>query len=280
MVIDNSLEPSHRLVDSVAQQLENSRLQYVHWSQCTSREQEVQGIKTHSVDDKIVMETDKSGVLKAKSADADQKADTSSDLLLTHALMRRALAFEVAGLARFETMEKLHSKLIREYMAPPLEGFKRVSLVQVERADRYAFNRMAELTAGSLAPAGGVFPLATALNTILNEPKFLYMLMPLPGNSKESAKAEKENPKADHKPEPKAKAGKGGKGGKGSGQKAEAEKKRKTVAKTKDGKRICFNYQKQKGCADAQDGAECSRGMHVCWMRDCQQAHPGHKHPK
>ena len=42
--ITGVMEPSHRLIDSLAQQLESGQLRYTPWSTCTTRHQEINGI--------------------------------------------------------------------------------------------------------------------------------------------------------------------------------------------------------------------------------------------
>jgi len=43
------------------------------------------------------------------------------------------------------------------------------------------------------------------------------------------------------------------------------------------GRRLCFNYQVGK-CSDAADGAECSRGWHLCCRKGCHAPHPEKDH--
>jgi hypothetical protein len=104
LVIGGQMEPSHKLVDLLVQQLENGQLKYVPWSLCTSKLQEVQGEKVDQV---------------SRGSQDDPTADVTSDLLLMQALNRRSLAYEIAGLCTYDAMEVLTAKLMREYMRPP-----------------------------------------------------------------------------------------------------------------------------------------------------------------
>eukprot|EP00972_Heterocapsa_arctica_P060342 8899239-Heterocapsa_arctica.AAC.1 len=64
----------------------------------------------------------------------------------------------------FSAHETLVNLLIKEYMEEPPMGYARVSLEQIQRADRLAFVMMGELTSGGIrAEAGKEFPLQMAL---------------------------------------------------------------------------------------------------------------------
>ena len=43
--LENALEPSHSLINHVAQFVEEGRLKYLEWSRCTTRNQEVNNLK-------------------------------------------------------------------------------------------------------------------------------------------------------------------------------------------------------------------------------------------
>ena len=81
------LEPSHALVDMILQMLEDNQLKYVPWHSCTKRDQELMGIKQDPL-----WKPDSQGIIREIRVQQDLKADTSSDLRLRYALMRRSLA--------------------------------------------------------------------------------------------------------------------------------------------------------------------------------------------
>ena len=43
--LENAVEPSHSLINHVAQFVEEGRLRYIEWSKCTTRTQEVNNLK-------------------------------------------------------------------------------------------------------------------------------------------------------------------------------------------------------------------------------------------
>ena len=77
-------------------------------------------------------------------------------------------------------------------------------------------------------------------------------------------------------------------GGKGDGKtRGKAQKKGKPnrwqgldgkTRNTANGEPICFNYNLPSGCPNAQPGAKCQRGVHVCMEPGCQKPHSMTEH--
>ena len=290
MVISGQSEPSHKLVDLLAQQLDLGQVSYVHWTRCTSKMQEVQGQKSDTPS-RGTFQTDGSGVLKIVPVAEGDKADCTSDLLLQQALTRRSIAYELAGLCPVDDMEMLTAKLMREYMRPALEGHQSVSLAQVERADRHVFAVISERTMHGLQMVGGVHPMQTALAAAMLDHEFSYLLMQLPRSTGSSSKAVVEKPDVDMAPAlaaaASARQAKREAKGKGKGKTTgpdgvlkPGKSAKKNVTRTKAGKPLCFADQRVSVCDKAEDGEVCPRGIHLCWIRDCEEPHPGCKHGK
>jgi len=312
--IEGIHEPSHALVDAIAAMLETGQIRYVAWSSCTTREQEVHGIKKLEDDLSAIVTDVSTGFLKRVGKPQEHVADVSTDLLLVQALQRRAFAFELACVCNFSVMASVSTKLMKEFTRTPLLGYSRVSLEQVANADRYLFTRIAALTtAGVSMRPDGSWPVADAVAAILLEPEFSFLLMQMPGKAgqgsssstipvkrsergdsrsrsrrrkvtemhaknraaKEAARAAKGSGKG------KGKAGRGAGGGpKGSGKgrgKFSRFDPAVETSKTADGKPICFGFQ-DGSCTAAVPGAACPRGMHVCWKISCGLAHAGQDH--
>ena len=277
--IKGHLEPSHALVDLMVQMLEQGVLKYVPWSSCTCREQEVLGTKKADVGTTIVPLSN--GLLKTQKADHLYIADTGDSLKLQNALQRRALAAELAGLCDYNIMQLLNIKLMKEFLREPLPHYKKISVAQLERADKLAFARVAELTEGGLSrDAMGRYPMAEALLAVIEDAEFKFMLMQLPESSSSTA-TESTAGKAEKPDKPNKGKGKG-KGNKrlAPGAGADTSRFANTCNKTEDGSPICFAYQKGRCKAKVEDGARCSRGFHVCWLKGCGQPHPAKAHPK
>ena len=110
--IEGALEPSHTLIDKVAQMVDDGVVKYIAWDECTTREDELAGVKK----DKF-WKADAQGFLKEATTDAPSRADIS-DLRLKLALQRRAIAFELGALCSYEVHEHWANKLIAEYLRP------------------------------------------------------------------------------------------------------------------------------------------------------------------
>ena len=254
--IKGHLEPSHALVDLMVQILEQGVLKYVPWSSCTCREQEVLENKKADVGTTIVQHSN--GLLKTQKADYLYIADNGDSLKLQNALQRRALAAELAGLCDYNTMQLLNIRLVKEFLREPFPHYKKVSVAHLERADKLAFARVAELTEGGLSrDVAGRYPMADALLAVIEDAEFKFMLMRRPEGSSSTAT---ESPTGDKSDKPKGK-------GKGKGNKrlapgtgADTSRFANTCNKT-EGSPICFAYQKGKCKAKVEDGARCSKGF-------------------
>lgn len=298
-------EPSHSLVDLLTQMLETSQMKYIGWEMCTAREQEVHGIKRVNVAAESIV-ADTSGFLKKQSHVESYRADVTTDLLLTHALTRRALAFELANICKYETFAGLTSKLMKEYMRPALQKYSKVSLEQLENADRHVFTQLAEKTAGGVGVRGdGTFPVEQAMVEILESSEFLFLLMQMPSGAGSSASTIRQ-PKADNKRQnsrsrsrrrkiteqqeknrasnlaSKGKSGKAKGGGKGRGKGGKAMGKSPfdpstETGRTSDGSPICYAFNTG-GCNATTPGSRCDKGFHVCWKIGCGQSHTSLQH--
>ena len=110
--------PSHALIDKACSQLEEGALQWIHPNKCTSRHSEALAEKP-----KASLSFDARGSIKVSSAASEKECDTSSAHLLRVALQRRALAYDVANLFRYDIMERWHQSLFdRLHHEPPLGG--------------------------------------------------------------------------------------------------------------------------------------------------------------
>ena len=149
--VESVLEPSHALINSLAQCCEDGRLRYVEWSKCTSRTIELNNIKESA--NLKVWKADANGVIKQSDVEASLRCDVGTELEVLNALKRRGMAFELAKLMTFEKHEALISLLFGELQREPLEGFKRPSMSQLASADREIHLKLAEKT--TLGPSRG-----------------------------------------------------------------------------------------------------------------------------
>ena len=65
-------------------------------------------------------------------------------------------------------MQLLNIRLMKEFLREALPHYKKVSVAQLERADKLAFARVAELTEGGLSrDVTGRYPMADALLAVI-----------------------------------------------------------------------------------------------------------------
>ncbi len=283
------LEPSHGLVDLVFQLVEENQIKYIRWEQCIKRDHELMGLKHDPL-----WKPDSQGVIREVRVQSEIKADTSSDLRLKYALQRRSLALDQARLIDYEKMEKWSSVLLEAYSKAPLDGYRRVTIEQIQHADMELFKMLIKMTRNGIRPVHGVAPLEAALEKIISLPEVRLHLQPLPcasGAAKRKADPEDE----DRAEEPKSKQTKGNEklrrtienlngqiknlrrnnkgSGKGSKGKRGNNATHSTVrmpseligqnAMTSAGDPICFSFN-MSGCKQAKVGERCSKGYHQC----------------
>ena len=273
--IESVLEPSHALINSLAQCTDDGRLRYIEWSKCTSRTCELNNIKENG--NMKIWKADSSGNIKQAEADVALKCEVATDLEVLNALKRRGAAYELANLMSYEKHELLINLLFSELQRDPPEGFKRPTMSQLAAADREVHVKLAEQTRAGL-PLGpnGELPLDQYIEKVLALPAVMWLLMPKP----RTAVSEKGNPHGSpgappikrpfESPDKKGK----GKGGKFDKTKIKKLSKMPMPLQLRggtpvdaDGKAICYGYNLGT-CHDRN----CKRGRHVCCKPQCFSA--------
>ena len=265
MTIEGVYEPSHSLIDAVAQMKDDDCLRYLELSACTSRPQELQNIKKDPV-----MKLSASGVLTASTAESEQKADLSSEYRVRVAMQRRALAFDQFSLLPFEDMENWHNHIFEllQRTAPP--GHGALSLDQILRADKQLWVTFGQLTSKGISRRGdGSYPIGDAMSLARSDPMVVAVLQPLPQH--DSVPVVQKRAAENGLPQPPAKVAKGYT--KGSG-KSKGKRPRFTVrlpeplrgynTKSPQGQNLCFSFNLASGCTGATAGKACPKGLHAC----------------
>ena len=278
IVLEGEYECSHSLLDLVAQQHERDELKYIPLSLCTTRDQELVGGKK---DASLAMDAD--GQLKLRPATSTAVADTSTELRLKNALIRRALSYDQAGLIDYGIHIRWIEKLFAVQSRMPPPGYKQVSLNQMLEADKALWKVMADLCRTGIAPlAGAPRPLDKVMADNMDNSQVVYYLLPLPSSAgsrdvvNSTYGADKGSWKKKKRDGPKGKGGKGNKGGgKGGGLSfSDWGWPSASAIKTKEGNKICFFYNLASGCRHS--GSKCSRGDHVCARKGCGGKHSAH----
>lgn len=260
LTVDVQLEPAHRLMDSVVQQVEDNCVQFIPLKDCLSRESE---LLSHKHETTIDFTSD--GTMKLNKRQREIKADITGELKVKMAMQRRALAYHMAGACSYGVLDSIITRMFALLTKEPVAGFKAVSLQQLTMAEREMWMMAAQRTRG-LQLASIDKPLEKALKDLQDCPEVKYHLLPLPmvtNTQKQDDPPIKKPRKGDGK-------GKDKKGGGGSGG---LQLPNNCVPTTPSKQRICFQYNRKR--CNHQDKPKCGRGLHVCWQQGCHGKHPG-----
>ena len=174
--ITSQLEPSHQLVDFCNQLRTDEQLRYICPSKCTSREQEIKGVRSESF---LKQQTD--GSIKVVAREDSLSADLAGEFKVRLALQRRSLAMDVVKIAVYSEMESYHSHLFNLHLADVPDSHEKIGLQQILQADKMVFARMTEHTrAGISQKPDGSYPIHNALKLAMIDPIVIACLQPLP----------------------------------------------------------------------------------------------------
>ena len=280
ILITQALEPSHALIDKVVQQYEENSLRFIELHSCTSREQEILAEKA---DPQLTF--DASGNIKVTKKQQVTECSLTGDLRLRQAFQRRALAYELAGIATFNKMEYWANMLFERMQADPPVGYRHVSADQIIRADRALWLKIAEETRAQVATTvDGVKPVDAAIDKWSIHPEVQFHFLPLPSGaaststssaSKPESRPAKPSPLKPHQnPAFEKTKGKGkGKSGFKSAHKIEVP----PDCEIKWGnshKPICMKFNIGTCKANIRAGKRCQYGYHVCGKKGCHKTLP------
>ena len=260
-------EPSDALLDLCVGIYEGNRLKYVSWDRCTSKSQEL--ASDAKKDNMLTL--DAQGRLKTESKSDSIRADTSSEIMLQFALLRRGLAFEMANLLDFKLHRRWAEKLIETRMTAQSESHSQVTFSQLEAADRRLFLELADRSRDGVQAGPLGRPLDDVFEDVTNLPDVVHLMQPLPKGTGSGKVVDPPRPRFT----PYDRSPKGGRKGKGTGR-GTPRMPRELVgcrACTNKGEAICFGYG-LKTCTEQVKNGRCSRGLHVCAVPKCGLTHP------
>ena len=134
--------------------------------------------------------------LVVKDKQPDLTCPTVTELEVSNALKRRALAFDLVGVCAYDLMAAYHADLLDHLHTPPPRGYSAVSVQQILRADRAAFMFLSESLTSLKRNAANQLPTDLALPNILSQPTVAFHLLPLSGTiQKASSTTKTSNPK-------------------------------------------------------------------------------------
>eukprot|EP00971_Amphidinium_carterae_P001261 24915-Amphidinium_carterae.2 len=256
----SSLEPSHALVNKFCQMHEEGVLKYIAWEQLTSRSHEAQGLQ-RDVGTRLIV-TDSSGHLRFRTVDNKLSIPLGSDLKIEQALLRRGIAMDMACLLSFETHNLLVARFTDDIVRDPIEGFSKISWLQVQRADQELFRLLSDRTLGKLSDPHTAYACDGAFRSLLESPEFVRHLLSLPAAAPARASApvkrELSSPPA---PFQKRQKGKGKGKPRGLPLPAALLERGAVLSKTPSNERICYSFNLDK-CSET--GNACKNGRHAC----------------
>ena len=263
-------EPGDSLVDRAVAAYEADRVSYITWDVCVSRDHE---IVTGSKKD-ANLSFDSSGVLKLTKRDQVEPCSTTNEMQVRYCLIRRGLALDQANVMRFKLHDRLAEKLMNARMEVPATGCVRLSLKQIETADKKFWTLMAEKTRDGIKSSPAGRPCDLNFNACLDSPEFLNLLQhrfappaASPGSSKPKP-ADEPRPKRPKTDFPNAKGSM-----KGNFMRVPSELLSiGCVAATSKGQRLCFDCNLRKCKLPVKD-QRCGKGLHLCAVKGCCKPH-------
>jgi hypothetical protein len=274
-------EVAHSSYDLAFTMLEKDTITYLHPEKFVTRRAELLQKRPLK---QLALDQDS---LTVKEKPLDMTCSTRTELELVQAFRRRALAFDLVGLATYELMNSYHAELLSHMQEDPPPGYTQVSVTQVLRADRAVFLYLAETLTTLKRNVAGDLPFEQELMAALARPNVSFHLLPLAAsaparpapkpNANNSNKRKHEDTEKPAPAQPKSHArpkgkGKGKSKRKGRGPNVPKELVGKAL-ETSDGRRICWPFNMQSGCKDATPGGQCQRGAHVCAEPGCGKPH-------
>ncbi len=129
--IKGQYEPGDTLVDKCCSAYGSDRIVYIEWSSCISREFE--NMNNVKKDANLTLTTD--GTLKLAKSQKVEPTQISNEIQIRYCLVRRGLALEQANILDFKKHEMIEL-LMEARMQEPVPGHQRISLKQLELADK------------------------------------------------------------------------------------------------------------------------------------------------
>eukprot|EP00435_Cladocopium_sp_Y103_P066897 s26_g29.t1 len=143
-------EPGGSLVDRCVASYESDRISYIPWDACVSRDHEI--LTGTRKDNNLSF--DSSGTLKLAKKDHVEPCSTSNEMQVRYCLIRRGLGLDQANVMDFKKHDRLAEKLMNAKMEEPPQGCLKLSLKQIETADKKFWTLMAEKTRDGIKSTG------------------------------------------------------------------------------------------------------------------------------
>ena len=261
IAITGELEPSHSLIDLVNSMLDNNSVLWIPPSKCSKRESEIQ----MAYKDKSQLLVFENNAIKVAAPASQGPVDTSSEITLQWALQRRGIAMDQCRIVEWSTHQLWVQQLLTTLHKNVPEGFQKVRIDQLIRADKEIFTILANEHRGNIRQdAAGVMPIDVAFRQLRTDPRVIMHILPSvkskgasssekpeggPGNQNVERPTKK--PKAKKPPTKKAAA------------MCPAELKDHHQRDEND-ENICWAFNLKGGCKEKAVNHKCKKGVHKC----------------
>lgn len=262
--ITGELQPSFALIDLAASMLDTNSVVWIAPSKCSKRETELQMVTK----DKPPVLAVEQHTLKVTAPEVELKVDTSTELQLQWCLMRRGIALDQCRLIEWATHQRWVQYLLNLLGKQAPDGYSRVRMDQLVRADKELFMIMAEeLQQANKQLSETPSPMNEAMEQLRTDPRVTMHLLPLPGHRQATSSAASGSTKVAPPPAPV------------SGTKRQKQKTLKQSSKARtlcpaelkefkqtddEGRPICWAFNTKAGCKEAVSGGKCKKGVHIC----------------
>ena len=268
--IRGNFEPGDSLVDKCVAAYEADRISSISWDVCVSRDHEI--VTGSKKDNSLTF--DNSGHLKLTKKDQIEPCNTSNEMAVRYCLSRRGLALDQANVMCYKKHDRLAEKLINSRMEEAPSGCLRLTLKQIEMADKRFWTLMAEKTRDGIKSNADGRTCDSHFEACFDSPEFLNLLQhrlaPASSTAPPPAKPKPDEPKQ-KRPKIDGYPSKGA--AKGNFMRVPGELLALgCVASTAKGHRLCFDYN-LKRCKLPTKDQRCSKGLHLCAVKGCQKMH-------
>ena len=131
--IEGETEPSYALIDLVNSMVDNNCVLWIPPSKCGKRESDIIRMNSKGKPQTLVLENQ---TVKVAAPSVDQNIDTTSEMTLQWCLQRRGIAFDQSRLINWSTHQTWMQQLLTTLAKDPPEGYGRVKIGQLVKADR------------------------------------------------------------------------------------------------------------------------------------------------
>ena len=261
IAIVGELEPSYALIDLVNSMLDNNAILWIPPSKCSKRESEIH-MSTKGKSQLLVLEN---SFIKVTSPSLQGPVDTSNQIALQWAMQRRGIALDQCRIVEWSTHQLWVQQLLTTLHKNAPEGFQKVRIDEVIRADKELFTILANEHQGNIRQdATGALPIDSAFKQLRTDPRVVMHILPTM-KSKAAGSTDKSDPSA-HGP------------GVGLSTKKAKAKKLPTKkaasmcpAELKDhhqrdehDENICRAFNLKGGCKEKAANHKCKKGVHKC----------------